>query len=417
MGGAHSHVQGVDERLVGPTPLVRAVLVGVIVALGAAAVAGLWWLWPSGDLTRSIEFFGEDVTVHDAAVREVGEPCPILVADPENPQPSGERPAGCDTLRVEPRSGPEAGADVELQVPPEASRSGLRAGDTVRVFRIPAPGEPVYAFLGVERNPSLALLAGMAALVVVVVARWRGLLAIVGLGFSAAVIWWFMLPALVEGKPGLWVALTAATAILFVVLYLAHGVSIRTSVALAGTLAGIAVTAVLALWSTGGARLSGLGGEAGDTLLLQAGELGFRELLVCAVVIAGLGVLNDVTITQASAVWELRAAAPAATRRELFSSGMRIGRDHIASTIYTIVFAYAGTSLGLLVLVSLYDRPVADMLLDEGVAEEVVRTLTSTVGLVLAVPITTVLAVLTVRPPVVAGPPRSDAAVAHVDRA
>ena len=417
MGGAHSHVHEVDDRLVGPTPLVRAVLVGVIVALGAAAVAGLWWLWPSGDLTRSIAFFGDDVTVHDAAVREVGEPCPILVADPENPQPAGERPAGCDTLRVEPRSGPEAGTAVELQVPPEASRSGLRAGDTVRVFRIPAPEEPVYAFLGVERNPSLALLAGLAALVVVVVARWRGLLAIVGLGFAAAVIWWFMLPALVEGKPGLWVALTAATAILFVVLYLAHGVSIRTSVALAGTLAGIAVTAVLALWSTGGARLSGLGSEAGDTLLLQAGELGFRELLVCAVVIAGLGVLNDVTITQASAVWELRAAAPAATRRELFTSGMRIGRDHIASTIYTIVFAYAGTSLGLLVLVSLYDRPVADLLLDEGVAEEVVRTLTSTVGLVLGVPITTVLAVLTVRPPVVAGPPPSDAAVAHVDGA
>lgn len=116
-------------------------------------------------------------------------------------------------------------------------------------------------------------------------------------------------------------------------------------------------------------------------------------------VIAGLGVLNHVTITHSSSLWELRAAATGVNRRELFGRGMRIGRDHIASSIYTIVFAYVGTSLCLLVLVSLYDRPLADLLLDEGVAEEVVRTLASTVGLVLAVPITTLVAVLCVRGP------------------
>lgn len=220
-----------------------------------------------------------------------------------------------------------------------------------------------------------------------------------GAALAAAVIWWFLLPALVEGKPALWVALTAAAVILFVVLYAAHGISFRTSVALVGTLIGVTLTAVIGVWATGAGRLSGLGGEAGEALLLQAGDLPFRDLLLAALVIAGIGVLNDVTITQSSAVWELRTAAPATSRRELFRSGMRIGRDHIASTIYTIVFAYAGTSLTLLALVSLYDRPLGGLLLDEGVAEEVVRTLSATIGLVLAVPITTVLAVLTVRAP------------------
>jgi uncharacterized membrane protein len=122
-------------------------------------------------------------------------------------------------------------------------------------------------------------------------------------------------------------------------------------------------------------------------------------VLVASVVIAGLGALNDVTITQASAVWELRAAAPAMRRGELFRSAMRIGRDHVASTIYTLAFAYVGTALALLLAVQLYDRPLLDLLGTEEIAEEVVRSLTGGIGLVLAMPITTVLAALVVRGP------------------
>ena len=113
-------------------------------------------------------------------------------------------------------------------------------------------------------------------------------------------------------------------------------------------------------------------------------------------IVAGLGVLNDVTITQSSAVWELRDAAPQMSRARIFASGMRIGRDHIASTIYTIVFAYAGTALAALLLISLYDRPLLDVLSDEIIAEEIIRTLASAIGLVLAVPVTTAIAAATV---------------------
>jgi uncharacterized membrane protein len=145
-------------------------------------------------------------------------------------------------------------------------------------------------------------------------------------------------------------------------------------------------------------RLTGVADEGAATLSTFAPGLSFQGLVTCGVIIAGLGVLNDVTITQSSAVWELRAAAPDASRRRVFAGAMRIGRDHIASTIYTIVFAYAGTALTVLLLVQLYDRPALDLLSSEDISEEVVRTLVSATSLVLAVPLTTAIATLVAAP-------------------
>ncbi len=127
-------------------------------------------------------------------------------------------------------------------------------------------------------------------------------------------------------------------------------------------------------------------------------NLGFPGLLTCGLIVAGLGVLNDVTITQASAVWELRSAAPDLPRRRIFTSAMRIGRDHIASTIYTLVFAYAGASIIVLLLLDIYNRPALDLISNEAIAEEIVRTLASSIGLVLAVPITTAIAAAVASP-------------------
>jgi len=208
----------------------------------------------------------------------------------------------------------------------------------------------------------------------------------------------FMLPALLLGGSGLGVAMIGSSAIMFVVLYLAHGPSIRTSAALAGTLVGIVITALIGLVAIRTARLGGVLDEGALALSTYVGEISFQGLLTSALIIAGLGVLNDVTITQSSAVWELRAAAPSMTRRRLFGSGMRIGRDHIASTIYTIVFAYAGTALSVLLLLFLYQRPAGDLLTTEEIATEVVTTLATAIGLVLSVPITTAIAALTVGP-------------------
>lgn len=202
-----------------------------------------------------------------------------------------------------------------------------------------------------------------------------------------------MLPALVAGQSPLWVGLSAAAAIIFVVLYLAHGFSLRTTTALLGTFGGLGLTALIGVIAVAAAHLNGISNDDNQALAQAAGQIDPRGLLTCGIILAGLGVLNDVTITQASAVWELREAAPGMKPRRLYHTAMRIGRDHIASTIYTIVFACAGTALPILLLIDLYGQPLGNVLTTSNIAEELVRTMASAIGLVLAVPLTTALAV------------------------
>ena len=301
-------------------------------------------------------------------------------------------------LKATVTTGPTEGDLVDVPLQGRITAANLGEGDSVQLVRTPGTdGEPAgYSFAGIDRAGPLGWYTLAFVVVVALVARLRGLLALVGLGISGLVIARFMLPALLTGEPGVAVALVTASAIMYVVLYLAHGLSIRTSTALAGTLGGILMTAALALGAVRTSHLSGVSDETGQLLTGVVGGLDFPSLLMGAIIIAGLGVLNDVTITQSSAVWELRAAAPDLSRMQLFRSAMRIGRDHIASTIYTIVFAYAGAALSVLLLLYLYKLPLLDLLGTEDIATEVARTLCSAIGLVLAVPLTTAIAASTV---------------------
>ncbi|QBE48404.1 YibE/F family protein [Leucobacter triazinivorans] len=252
--------------------------------------------------------------------------------------------------------------------------------------------------MGVFRGWQLLVLVLVFAAVVVAVGRWRGLLALAALGVAAWVLLAFVLPALVAGGPGLLVGVVGSSAIMFATLYFVHGPNLRTTAALVGTLCGILIMAGISLIAVQATRLSGVGDEASGQLAGLASQIDFRGLLSCAIIIAGLGVLNDVTITQASAVWELRAAAPAMSRREVYARAMRIGRDHIASTVYTVFFAYVGAAMSVLILLYLYDRPMLSLLTHEDIVTEIVRTLCGSVGLVLAVPITTWVAALLLPP-------------------
>ncbi|WP_248583266.1 YibE/F family protein [Nocardioides sp. InS609-2] len=308
---------------------------------------------------------------------------------------SGE---SCGNIEATVSNGTGKGESVTVPVAPQVTDSGLVPGDDVRLQRTPAAegADPAYGYFGTERLTPLLVMTLVFALLVVVVARWRGVFALVGLVFSGLLIWEFMLPALLTGESGLLVGLSGSATIMFVVLYLTHGVSMRTSAALAGTLAGILVTAAIGVVAVSATRLSGMADESAGILSSYVGDLSFQSLMACATIVAGLGVLNDVTITQSSSVWEIRAAAPTMSRAEVFASGMRIGRDHIASTIYTIVFAYAGTALAVLLILQLYGLPVSVLLTTEEIGEEIVRTLASGMGLVLAVPLTTAIAAMTV---------------------
>ena len=398
-GHAHGHGHGAEVELE-VDPLPRAVLLAVLVAVAAAAVAGVVLLWPDSakvdDLRGSVGFAVEGATFPTAAVDEVLPACPR--AGP-NEQPDTSEPCGKVTVTVD--EGVDKGTKTTVDVPPEVSDAGLTQGDHLVLLRTPGQdGQPaILSYYEIERSTSLWLVAGLFVVVVLVVARLRGLMALVGLGVAGVVVGGFVIPALLTGRPAVPVALVASAVIMYVVLYTTHGLSLRTSAALAGTLTGMALTAGIGWWSVSSAHLTGVVDEGGRILSTFGDDLSLQELLVAAVIISGLGVLNDVTITQASVVWELRSASPAMNRSRLFASAMRIGRDHIASTIYTIVFAYAGTALTLLLAVSLYDRSVLDLLGTEEIAEELVRSFASSIGLVLAVPATTAIAVAVVPGP------------------
>jgi uncharacterized membrane protein len=368
----------------------------LLAVVAVVTVAGLVRWWPDShrvdELQGSMAFTAQGATYVSATVTKVEPRCAEVGAADE---------AGCGHVTARVTSGAESGTTVTVEVPPEVSDSGLRRGDTLELLRIPgASGKQAsYSYFGVERDTPLWLLGGVFAVAVLLVARLRGLMALIGLAVAAAVVGFFLLPALLSGHPIVPVALVAAVTIMYVVLYTTHGLSMRTSVALGGTLAGVALTALVAWWAVGETHLSGVVDEGGSLLVTQVPSLSLQRVLVASVVIAGLGALNDVTITQASAIWELRAAAPQMGRRQLVGSAMRIGRDHVASTIYTLAFAYVGTSLALVLAVELYDRPFLDLLGTEEIAEEVVRSLTGGIGLVLAMPITTVLGALVVSGP------------------
>lgn len=386
----------------------------LLVLLGLAAVAtlaGVWRLWPDQadipDVPAAAQYAAPGVTFPRGDVEHVQPACELEPQDTQGgPPDAGYQPSEtCGRMSVRLDEAESDQATVTVDVPPEVVASGLRAGDRVQLVRQPpAEGQPAsYSYFSTDRHVPLLWLAIAFAVIVIAVARLRGLMALVTLAFGGFVVLRFMLPALLAGEPGVWVALVGSSAIMFVVLYATHGFSIRTSTALAGTLLGVGITALVGVYAVGDSRLTGVADESGSLLSSFVTDLDFPGLLTCGLILAGLGVLNDVTITQASSVWELRSVAPEATRRHVFVRAMSIGRDHIASTIYTIVFAYSGASIVVLLLLRIYDQPALDLISSEGLAEEIVRTLTSGIGLVLAVPITTAVAAAVAAP---AGPGR-----------
>ncbi|WP_188803620.1 YibE/F family protein [Citricoccus zhacaiensis] len=420
VGHEHGHGHGLpagpgaDEALTGAGGSGRRrvviALAAILGPLTVVLIAAMIALWPSGshqELSLADPYgTSQGITMVTGTVtglqpRDCGPEAGTL----ETPtggmagDPSAAQVACVDAV-VDPDGGGTDSAVVPIPTSISASMD-VEVGDRLKALDLSAlpggdagaGGESDYVFVDFERTVPVVVLALLYALVVVAVARWRGLRAIVGLGLAFTVLFGFMFPALLEGGPPLWIGLVGCCLIMLVVLYFAHGFSLRTTTALLGTLIGLALTAVLALWGTDAAYLTGLGDEYSYILATVAPEVRLSGIVLCGLLVAGLGVLNDVTITQASAVWELQAANPAVSKRELFASGMRIGRDHIASTVYTIAFAYAGAALPVLMVVSLYDRSLWDTLMSGELVEEIVRILVGSIGLVLAIPITTGIAV------------------------
>lgn len=386
---AHSH-----EPAPPASPRLRRMLAGLLTPFLLAALAGLVLLWPAGASPESTIDSGTPVdgTVTAVATGSCAKPGDVTVeTGPSKPE------RRC--LTVELTDGEAAGRTIRKVLDLQPTTPRFAAGDDIVLAYTGGDVTDAgsYQIKDFQRGTALWLLGGLFALAVLALGRWQGLRALAGLGLTFVVIVLFMLPAILDGANPLLVAITAAGLIMFATLYLTHGFSARTSVAVLGTLVSLVLIGLISVVFSGLARLTGFD-EPTSILIGSLGHgIDARGLLLAGLLIGALGVLDDVTVTQASAVWELRQANHDLTWRQLYSAGLRIGRDHVASGVNTLVLAYAGAALPVLLYTSISGVGLGSMLGSQDIAQEILRTLCGSIGIIAAVPVTTVLAALVVR--------------------
>jgi uncharacterized membrane protein len=393
MGGGHHHVDDHDalDDPTAPAPARRLLFI-VLTPLLLVTALGLALLWPSPQPAGQGPIdLGFDTESIDGEVRGQR-----IDTCPSTPSDSGIE---CRLFDVRLSEGPEAGQTITLELQDSPTSVDLDVGDRIVLGRATDPGVPDdlrYSFADFQRERPLLLLLALFVAAVLALGRWHGARALAGLAISLVVLVKFVLPSILDGNNAVFVSLVGSAIVMLVALYLAHGFNDRTTTAVVGTLVSLGLTGALAVLFIALTELTGLADEDARILQLASTSIDLRGLILGGIIIGTLGVLDDVTVTQVSAVWELHRANPDLGRRGLYSSALRIGRDHIASTVNTLVLAYAGASLPLLVLFVEVRRGLGDVLTGETVATEIVRTLVGSIGLVASVPITTALAAVVV---------------------
>jgi len=374
---------GAERR--GPTGPAPKAISWIAGALACATAIGIVALWPSGGGLGLDDDIGLVSEVYDGTVTGVTRgPCAGTPAD------AG---ADCSTVSVRLDQGPDEGRERVIELADSPTTPELTEGDEI-VLAYNPDAEPgfEYQYADRQRRPVLLGLALLFAAAVVALGRWRGIAALAALGFAIVVLLVFVLPAILDGTSPVLVAVVGSSAIAFLALYLTIGFRPMTTVALLGTLASLACTVALAAVFTELAQLSGAVSDEAALVALGTAQISLSDLVLAGMVIGALGALDDVTVTQASAVWELRAAEPTMNRSGMFRAGLRIGRDHVSSAVNTLVLAYAGAALPLLLLFTETGQSLGAVANSEVVAAEIVRALVGSIGLVLAVPFTTALA-------------------------
>lgn len=353
-----------------------------MVALGIATVAGLVWLWPS--TTPSVSPDQGAVEESTGTVLEIArEACAEELSDDVN---------GCGQAEVRLTDGPAEDV-VRAPLPNGPGAPEIDVGDAVLVISSTSPDGEVFSIVDHERSTGLWLVAGAFVLAIVAFGRWRGLTALLGLAVTFAILLLFVIPAILAGESPVLVALVGSAAIMLTVLYLTHGFTPEISVAVLGTLVCLTLTGLLSAAAVAGLHLTGVTDDLSTAVGMEQ-QVNTQGLLLAGIVIGCLGVLDDVTVTQSVTATELARANPAYSAREVYRSASRVGRSHIASVVNTIILAYAGSSLPLLILVVAADQSLGSVVTDQVIAQEIVRSAVATLGLVAAVPVTTALAAL-----------------------
>ena len=298
--------------------------------------------------------------------------------------------------------GPDAGKSFHLEyggtfIIHDSQR--LQLGDTIIIRRnVNLQSKQIsYVIVDKYRLDSILYISLGFFLLVVIISRRKGLGAIIGMLISLLIIFFFIVPQIINGHDPLLISIVGSLIIMVTTIYLAHGFNQQTSVAVLSTFLCLVLTGVLAILFVHLAKLSGLGTEDEYSLLQGFNNtINLQGLLLGGIIIGALGVLDDVTTTQVTTIYTLADANPKYSVRELFEQGMRIGREHISSLVNTLVLAYAGASMTIFIFLQLgihsHIQPLWVMLNSELITEEVIRTLAGSLGLILAVPITTILA-------------------------
>ena len=357
-------------------------LLAVVGLLVLAVLAGAMALWPSGRLAGPAAAGQADPTRFVPATLTSVRTVPCQEAEPGVP--------GSTCIKV--RARPDGGDEVEFDTT-DPTGDTFRAGQRVRLSILEQAGQPTfYNIRDLERGRPMLALAALFMVAVIAFGRWQGVRSLIGLACSFAVIVGFVVPAILEGGSPVPVALVGAMAIMLLSLYLAHGPGRKTTAAVVGTALALGLTAALTAGFVELASLTGLASDEALNASFQVGGISLRGLLLAGIILGGLGVLDDVTVSQASLVFELRRADPAAGFAGLTRGALAVGRDHVSATVNTLFLAYVGASLPLLVLFVSGGEALATVATAEAVAVEVVRALCGSVGLIAAVPLTTLLA-------------------------
>jgi uncharacterized membrane protein len=359
-------------------------LVGAVACIAVMTVVGLVALWPRGvDLGSAGAGVG---TVPATVLRATDRPCSVGAVEV------------CREIVVS-----VEGRKVTLGLNLARLAPDVDPGDGVRVMRpgradtAPRQGAAVpYEFASVDRRGSLLWIVLVVAVLAAVLLRWRGVLAVLGAGLSLAVLVFFLVPAILAGRPALLVALVASLAVMFVTLVLTNGLGAQTLAAVLGVSATLGFTCLLAALAVDFAGLGTISESSLQTIAARDESLSLESITIAAMLVGALGVLADTAVTQASAVMALRRANPSFDRVRLYREAFTIGRDHLSATIHTLVLAYAGASLPLLLVFHSSGINTVDVLNDEAVAAPIVATAVGCLALIIAVPLATGLASLLV---------------------
>lgn len=360
-------------------------LLAFIGICGALTLAGLVLLWPPSTAPAISDSFSSSFGLNQEYVRGT-----VTAVDPGGCPPPNEEGCKRNTVRIE--EGPNKSISTHLITHEVAGEPQLNQGDKVLLTQTHTPDGYTYTFGDYQRGVPLAMWGIVICLAIVALAAWYGVRSLIGLTYSLGVILFFLVPALLHGGPAIPLAVTAVSAIVIVSVPLVHGLNWKSASALSGTLVSVLVTAVLATWAIGSTNLRGLGNDDNLNLVLYLPEVQILGVMMCGFIVGAVGGLNDVTVAQASTVKELVAADPAARPWQLFSSAMKVGRDHVSSMTYTLVLTYTGAALPMLLIQYVSTRSAGLILTGDEVATELLRSGTGALAIVFAVPITTIIA-------------------------